>query len=70
MRRYDEAIRQYEEALELDPHQPAMHRNLGMLLAQLRRYDEAVPHLRATLQMVPNEPAAREMLDAIEATRR
>ena len=69
-RRYGEAIRQYEEALELDPQQPAIHRNLGMLLAQLGRYDEAIPHLRATLQMVPNEPAARETLEAIEATRR
>jgi protein O-mannosyl-transferase len=69
-RRYDEAILQYEEALELDPQQPAIHRNLGMLLAQLGRYDEAIPHLRATLQMVPNEPAARETLEAIEATRR
>ena len=69
-RRYGEAIRQYEAALELDPQQPAIHRNLGMLLAQLGRYDEAIPHLRATLQMVPNEPAARETLEAIEATRR
>ena len=69
MRRYDEAIRQYEESLALDPQQPAIHRNLGMLLAQLGRYDEAIPHLQATLQMVPNEPVARETLDAIEATR-
>ncbi|PYJ28698.1 MAG: hypothetical protein DME90_07060 [Verrucomicrobia bacterium] len=69
MRRYDEAVRQYEESLALDPQQPAIHRNLGMLLAQLGRYDEAIPHLRATLQMVPNEPVARETLDAIEATR-
>lgn len=70
MRRYDEAILQYEETLKLDPQQPAIHRNLGMLLAQLGRYDEAIPHLRATLQMVPNEPLARETLDAIEASHR
>jgi Tfp pilus assembly protein PilF len=70
MRRYEEAIRQYEEALELDPQQPAINRNLGMLLVKLGRYDEAIPHLRATLQIVPNEPIAREMLDAIEASRR
>jgi tetratricopeptide (TPR) repeat protein len=69
-RRYEEAIRQYEEALELDPRQPAIHRNLGMLLVKLGRYDEAIPHLRATLQIVPDEPIAREMLDAIEASRR
>jgi protein O-mannosyl-transferase len=70
MRRYEEAIRQYEQALELDPQQPAIHRNLGMLLIKLGRDDEAVPHLRATLQIVPNEPVARELLDAIEASRR
>jgi tetratricopeptide (TPR) repeat protein len=69
-RRYDEAIREYEEALELEPQQPAIHRNLGMLLVKLGRYDEAIPHLRTTLQIVPNEPVAREMLDAIEASRR
>jgi len=68
-RRYDEAVRQYEAALELDPVQPAVHRNLGMLLAQLGRYDEAIPHLQATLQMVPNEPTARQLLDEIEARR-
>jgi tetratricopeptide (TPR) repeat protein len=68
-RRYDEAVRQYEAALELDPEQPAVHRNLGMLLVQLGRYDEAIPHLRATLQMVPNEPTARQLLDEIEARR-
>ena len=69
-RRYEEAIRQYESALELDPKQPAIHRNLGMLLVRLGRYDEAISHLRATLQIVPNEPIARQMLDAIEASRR
>jgi protein O-mannosyl-transferase len=69
MRRYDEAIHEYEKALELEPQQPAIHRNLGMLLAKLGRYDEAILQLRATLQIVPNEPLARETLDAIEASR-
>jgi len=66
----DLALDEVSAALALDPQQPAIHRNLGMLLAQLGRYDEAIPHLRATLQMAPNEPAARETLEAIEATRR
>ncbi|HEY2627258.1 MAG TPA: tetratricopeptide repeat protein [Candidatus Udaeobacter sp.] len=69
MRRYNEAIHEYEKALELEPQQPAIHRNLGMLLAKLGRYDEAILQLRATLQIVPNEPLARETLDAIEASR-
>ena len=55
MRRYEEAIAQYEKGLELEPNQPGIHRNLGILLARLGRYDEAKAHLRATLQIVPNK---------------
>jgi len=68
-RRYEEAIAQYEKALELEPNQPAIHRNLGLLLAHLGRFDEAEAHLRATLQIVPNEPTAQETLKEIEAQR-
>jgi len=70
MDRYEEAIVQYEKALEISPQQPAIHRNLGILLANLGRIDEAVPHLQRVLQLVPNEPLARETLDAIESQRR
>jgi tetratricopeptide (TPR) repeat protein len=70
MRSYEEAIHEYESALELEPQQPAIHRNLGLLLARLGRYDEAAAHLRATLRIVPDEPLARETLDAIEASKR
>jgi Flp pilus assembly protein TadD len=69
LKRYEEAIEQYEKALELEPQQPAIHRNLGMLLVRLGRYDEAEAHLRATLEIVPNEPAARATLEEIEAKR-
>jgi tetratricopeptide (TPR) repeat protein len=69
MQRYEEAIRQYEKALELQPQHPAIHRNLGILLAKLGRYDEAEAHLRATLEVVPDEPAARATLEEIEAKR-
>ncbi|PYL83915.1 MAG: hypothetical protein DMF23_07925 [Verrucomicrobia bacterium] len=47
-RRYEEAIAQYKKALELEPNQPAIHRNLGLLLARLGRLDEAEAHLRAS----------------------
>jgi Flp pilus assembly protein TadD len=70
MQRYQEAISEYEKALQLEPRQPAIHRNLGMLLARVGRYDEAEAHLRTTLEIVPNEPIARETLAAIEANRR
>ena len=70
MDRYAEAISEYEKALEIAPEHPAIHRNLGLLLASLGRNHEAIAHLRKVLQLVPNEPLARETLDAIESQRR
>jgi tetratricopeptide (TPR) repeat protein len=69
MDRYEEAISEYEKALEIAPEHPAIHRNLGVLLASLGRNHEAIAHLQKTLQLVPNEPLARETLNAIEAQR-
>jgi protein O-mannosyl-transferase len=65
--RFTEAIEQYEKALAIQPGNPAIHRNLGILLSRLGRIEEAIPHLRKVLQLVPNEPSAREILEAIEA---
>jgi tetratricopeptide (TPR) repeat protein len=67
MNRYNEAIEQYEKALEINSEQPAVHRNLGILLARLGRNGEAIAHLRKTLELVPNEPVAREALDELQA---
>jgi protein O-mannosyl-transferase len=69
MDRYEEAISEYEKALEIAPEHPAIHRNLGVLLASLGRNHEAIAHLQKALQLAPNEPLARETLDAIEAQR-
>ncbi|MFL6514902.1 MAG: tetratricopeptide repeat protein [Chthoniobacterales bacterium] len=68
--RYAEAVRQYQEALKLQPRQPAIHRNLGILLARLGRKSEAIQHLRAALEIVPNEPNAREVLELLERENR
>ena len=70
MQRYEDAIAEYEKALEIDPNQPAVHRNLGILLARLGRNSEAILHLRKVLELVPNEPMAREALDTLEAQSR
>ena len=66
MARFQEALAQYEQALSLEPMQPAIHRNLGMLLGRLGRNSEAIQHLRTVLQIVPNEPTARELLQTLE----
>ena len=68
--RFAEAIEQYEKALAIEPEHPAIHRNLGILLAELGRNEEAIVHLRKVLQLVPNEPTARATLEEIEAKQR
>jgi tetratricopeptide (TPR) repeat protein len=48
-RRYDEAIKVFQEALARAPEHPSLHWPLGEALCGARRYAEALPHLRAGL---------------------
>jgi len=48
-RRYDEAIKAFQEALARAPEQPGIHWTLGEALCGARRYAESLPHLRAGL---------------------
>jgi tetratricopeptide (TPR) repeat protein len=48
-RRYDEAIKIFQEALTRAPEHPSLHWSLGEALCGARRYAEALPHLRVGL---------------------
>ena len=48
-RRYDEAIKIFQEALARAPEHPSLHWSLGEALCGARRSAEALPHLRAGL---------------------
>jgi tetratricopeptide (TPR) repeat protein len=48
-RRYDEAIKLFQEALARAPEHPSLHWSLGEALCGARRYAEALPHVRAGL---------------------
>ena len=48
-RRYDEAIKLFQEALARTPEHPSLHWSLGEALSGARRHAEALPHLRAGL---------------------
>ncbi|HET6150780.1 MAG TPA: tetratricopeptide repeat protein [Polyangia bacterium] len=48
------AITAYEEAIRLNPKDPAGYRGLGLANAQLGKRTEAVRHLRAYLKHAPN----------------
>jgi len=50
----DEAMAQYQKALEIDPNSFEAHDNLGIALAQEGRVDEAMVQFQKTLKIDPN----------------
>jgi tetratricopeptide (TPR) repeat protein len=53
----DEAIEQYQKALELDPASASAHYNLGGALVRRRESAAAAQHFRAALEHKPSAPA-------------
>jgi tetratricopeptide (TPR) repeat protein len=51
--RVEEAIAQYQEALQIAPHDAEAHNNLGMALFQKGNVDEAITHLQKAAQIQP-----------------
>jgi protein O-mannosyl-transferase len=49
----DEAIGQYEAALQEEPNYADAHNNLGGILLDRKRYEEALPHYRAAVRTNP-----------------
>ena len=58
----DEAISQYQEALQIDPDYAEAHINLGTALLQEGRLDEAIPHFQKALQINPGYAKAHNNL--------
>jgi len=56
--RLDEAIDQFEKALNIVPGFPEIETNLIIALIKKGRTDEAIPHLRALLKQTPNDAQA------------
>ena len=64
-RRIDDAIAEFNKALELDPGDAKAHSNLGLALVQQGRLDEAERHYRKTLELNPRHFKAYEYLGAV-----
>ena len=52
--RIEEAVRQYQLALDINPAHPMAHNNLGAILLQQGHLDEAIRHYQAALAASPN----------------
>jgi serine/threonine protein kinase/tetratricopeptide (TPR) repeat protein len=58
MKRYDEALREFQTALSLDPLSNIVNSNYAVTLTYARRYPEALAQFQKTLERDPNfEPA-------------
>ena len=60
--RVDEAIAEYQEALQINPDYGDAHVNLGSALLQAGRLDEAISHLQKALQINPGYAKAHNNL--------
>ncbi len=65
----EEAIEQYQEAIELDPKPKADdYRVLGNLLIRSDRIDEAIPVYQKLIELDPTDPEAQNILAQVFAT--
>jgi tetratricopeptide (TPR) repeat protein len=51
---YDEALAQYQAAIERNPDDAESHSNLGQVLVRVNRTAEALPHFDRALQLIPD----------------
>lgn len=52
--RLDEALREYEQALRVEPNHWRSHSEIGRVLVVQERYAEALPHLETALRLAPD----------------
>lgn len=53
---YEDALRCFRKAIELDPNMDRAHHFAGVALIRLGRPSEAIPELQAELKLAPNDP--------------
>jgi peptidoglycan/xylan/chitin deacetylase (PgdA/CDA1 family)/uncharacterized caspase-like protein len=57
-KKYDEAIKEFEQAVKLDPKNPTIVNNLGFTLYKFEKYEESVVWLRKALEIDPQRVVA------------
>jgi Flp pilus assembly protein TadD len=54
--KFEEAIRKFDKAIELNPNNPDYHNNKGVALYELKRYEEAIEEFDKAVELDPNNP--------------
>ena len=66
----DEAMKEYQRALELNPRYAYAHTNFGLLLLDRGQIDDAILHFEAALEANPGLTLAQRSLDRARARKR
>jgi serine/threonine protein kinase/Flp pilus assembly protein TadD len=53
--KYDEALEEFNKALELDPNYGEIHNELGYLYAELRNFEKSIEHFKKYLSLNPGD---------------
>ncbi|MDD2337173.1 MAG: hypothetical protein PHD01_11410 [Geobacteraceae bacterium] len=61
----DDAVTEFQKAIELAPVWPDPYYNLGMVQNKMERYDDALKNLKSYLQLAPNAKDAQEVKQLI-----
>jgi len=56
LHRYEDAIKEFDKAIELDPSDPRYHNNKGNALYELHRYEEAIEEYDKAKELGHNNP--------------
>ena len=62
LKRYEEAEKEYREAIKINPNLAYAHNNLGILLHNLERYEETEKEFREAIKINPNYANAHYIL--------
>ncbi len=63
--KFEEALKEYKEALKKSPFFPALYKALALIFAQLKDYKQAIKNMNIYLDLYPDAPDIRTAKDEI-----
>ncbi|MGQ9693174.1 MAG: tetratricopeptide repeat protein [Thermodesulfobacteriota bacterium] len=63
--KFDEAVKEYKEAIRITPFFPSFYKAIALIYGELKDYQKAVEGLPAYLELFPDAPDARAAKEEI-----